>query len=94
MGNYTFNIHFTGFKQVRLELFQGDQEIDAVDFGFDSNLDTVLIQSVDKILKRNRITTSSLTEVKVVGDVDPNSSAYKIAQTWIEAVKALKNIGN
>jgi len=96
-------INFTGFKKIRLELTRvGDPgippkvgvrpEYRTVDFSFDSDLDTVLIESIDKVLKRNRIVTTSLKEVKIVGDVNPNSSAYKIAQTWIEAVKTFKNL--
>jgi hypothetical protein len=83
-------IDFTGFKQIRLRLLDNDQEIDGVDFSFDSNLDTVLIESVDKLLKKNTITESSLSGVQVVGDVNPNSAAYKVAQTFVEAVKTFK----
>jgi len=93
MGN-SLLINFTGFKQVRLELRTNGASTDAVDFSFDSNLDTLLIENVDKLLKKNTITTSSLQEVKIIGDIDPNSSAYKIAQTWIEAVKTFKNSEN
>ena len=96
-------INFTGFKKIRLELVRvGGFDISpevvvrperrAVDFSFDSDLDTVLIESIDKVLKRKRIDTTSLKEVKIVGEVNPNSSAYKIAQTWIEALKTFKNL--
>jgi hypothetical protein len=89
-NTFSLIINFIGFKQLRLELLNGAQKVEAVDFSFDSNLDTLLIENIDKVLKRNRITTSSLEEVKITGDVDPNSSAYKIAQTWLEAVKTFK----
>jgi hypothetical protein len=87
----TLTIDFAGHKLIQLRLFSDGREIDTVDFSFDSNLDTVLIESVDKLLKRNRITILSLREIAIVGQVDPNSSAYKIAQTFIEAQKTLKN---
>jgi len=85
---YNLIINFTGHKQIRLELEQDEGRVEAVDFSFDRNLDTLLIENIDKILKRNRITALSLGAVKVAGAVDPNSSAYKIVQTWIEAIKS------
>jgi len=89
-------INFTEKRgEVELELQEGKELIDALDFSFHANLDDLLITSVDKIFKRNRIETLSLKTIKVAGNVDKNSSAYKIAQTFIEAVKASKqaNIG-
>jgi hypothetical protein len=89
MDDLTLTIEFTGFKQVRLLLTGGGQQIDAVDFSFDSNLDTMLIDSLDIILKKNRIDSLSLHKVEVKGDVDPNSSAYKVAIACAEALKSL-----
>jgi hypothetical protein len=64
MDDLTLTIEFTGFKQVRLLLTGGGQQIDAVDFSFDSNLDTMLIDSLDIILKKNRIDSLSLHKVR------------------------------
>ena len=84
-------INFTENRgEVELKLLKGKKLIDALDFSFKGNLDDMLISSVDKILKKNRIETLSLKTIKIEGDVDKNSSAYKIAQTFIEAVKASK----
>ena len=82
------------FKEKRgeavLELKDGKRLIDTLTFDFEANLDSVLIAGVDKIMKRNRIETLSLKTVKVSGKVNKESSAYKIAQTFIEAIKASK----
>ena len=75
---------------MELKLQEGKKLIDSLTFDFEANLDSVLISAVDKILKRNRIETLSLKTVKVLGNVEKSSSAYKIAQTFIEAVKASK----
>ena len=84
-------INFTGKRGgVVLKLQDGRRLIDTLTFEFESNLDSVLIAAVDKILKRNRIDTSSLKTVKATGEVSKDSSAYKIAQTFIEAIKASK----
>lgn len=89
MDKVSLDIHFTGFKQVRLVLTRKGEQLDAVDFGFDSNLDTVLIDSIDKLLKKNTIDPLSLHSVNVTGDVDENSSAYKVAKACAEALKTL-----
>jgi len=71
-----------------LELMEGKKLIDSLTFEFEANLDTMLIAGVDKILKRNRIESLSLKTVKVSGNIEKSSSAYKIAQTFIEAIKS------
>ena len=82
------------FKEKRgegvLELMEGKKLIDSLTFEFEANLDTMLIAGVDKILKRNRIESLSLKTVKVSGNIEKSSSAYKIAQTFIEAIKSAK----
>ena len=76
--------------EVELKLLNGKRLIDTLTFEFESNLDSVLISAVDKIMKRNRIETLSLKTVKVAGNIEKSSSAYKIAQTFIEALKSSK----
>ena len=80
-------INFKDIGKIRLELKRGRMLIDALDFSFQSNLDDLLISSVDKILKRNRIDALSLKTIKIEGDVDKNSSSYKIALTFVQAWK-------
>ena len=76
--------------EIELSLKKGGKCIDTLTFDFEANLDSVLISAVDKILKRNKIETLSLKTVMVTGNVEKLSSAYKIAQTFIEAIKASK----
>jgi len=84
-------INFTEKRgEVELKLLNGKRLIDTLTFYFEANLDSVLISAVDKILGRNRIETLSLKTVKIAGEVEKSSSAYKIAQTFIEAIKASK----
>jgi len=84
-------INFTENKgEVELKLMEGKKCIDTLTFEFEANLDSVLISAVDKICKRNRIETLSLKTVKVAGNIEKSSSAYKIAQTFIEAIKSAK----
>lgn len=87
-------INFTEKRgEVRLELRDGKRLIDTLTFSFEANLDKVLIEAVDKILKRNRIDKLSLKTIRASGSVNPNSSAHKIALTFIEAWKVAKNKG-
>ena len=84
-------INFTEKRgEVELKLQDGKRLIDTLTFEFEANLDSVLISAVDKIMKRNRIETLSLKTVKVAGNIEKSSSAYKIAETFIEATKASK----
>ncbi|OGN13078.1 MAG: hypothetical protein A3J47_01135 [Candidatus Yanofskybacteria bacterium RIFCSPHIGHO2_02_FULL_43_22] len=84
-------INFTEKRgEGELKLQKGKVCIDTLTFDFEANLDSVLISAVDKICKRNRIETLSLKKVKVAGNIEKSSSAYKIAQTFVEAIKASK----
>ena len=84
-------INFTEKRgEVELKLQDGKRLIDTLTFEFEANLDSVLISAVDKIMKRNRIEALTLKTIKVSGKVDKGSSAYKIAQTFIEALKSSK----
>ena len=80
-------IYFKKIGEIELRLTNAGKLIYALDFSFNSNLDDLLISSVDKVLKENRIEALSLKTVRVEGDIDKNSSAYKIAVSFIEALK-------
>jgi hypothetical protein len=84
-------INFTEKRgEVELKLQEGKKCIDTLTFEFEANLDSMLISGVDKIFKRNRIETLTLKTIKATGKVDKGSSAYKIVQTFMEAIKASK----
>lgn len=85
-------IFFKKIGEIELKLKQGARLIDALDFSFHGNLDDLLISSVDKVLKENRIEALSLKTISVEGNVDKNSSAYKIALSFIKAWKEAKNL--
>ncbi len=88
MAKAMLEIVFTGYKRMRMILKRKRVVLAAVDFPFDKNLDTLLIVNLDKLLKQTRIDPLSLTEVSVRGDVDKNSSAYKIAKSFAVALAA------
>lgn len=83
-------INFKDRGNAELQLKRGGVLIDTLTFAFESNLDSELISAVDKICKRNRINPLSLKTLKVSGNVEKSSSAYKMAQTFIEAIKTRK----
>ena len=85
-------IFFKKVGEVELKLMSNKKLIDTLTFNFDANLDSVLIASVDKILKENRIETLSLKTISIAGEVDRNSSAYKIALSFIKAWKEAKKL--
>jgi hypothetical protein len=84
-------IHYLGEKKIQVLLKEGRAVMDTVDFEFDKNVDTLLLESVDKILKRNKIDITSLKNVRLVGDIDKNSSLYKIVKSFESAVDNLKD---
>ena len=79
--------------EIELRLLSGKVLISTLDFSFQGNLDDLLIAAVDKIMKRNRIGTLSLKTIKIEGNIDENSSAYKIALSFTKAWKEAKMVG-
>lgn len=79
---------FTGYKRLRVVLSRRGRELDRLDIAFHANLDTLLLEAVDTILKRNRIDKSSFFSCSVGGIIDKASSAYKIAKIWVAAIQA------
>ncbi len=82
-------INFKSIGNIALELKQDRKLIDILDFSFKADLDTVLIDTVDKFLKKNRINLLSLNRITIAGDIDKHSSAYTVVKTWISAVKGI-----
>ena len=81
-------IHFKTGLEVELRLYQSEQAIDQLIIGVDFNFDTVLVTSIDKIIKRNRIDKSSINTVKVSSEEDLSSVAFRVAQAVAEAIKS------
>lgn len=86
-------LNFKNIGEVEIRLRNGKRLIDTLDFSFRGNLDNLLISSVDKILKENRIEALSLKTLRIGGKVDSNSSAYKIALAFVKAWKSAKMVG-
>jgi hypothetical protein len=64
-----------------------DQEVFPLDFRFD----TMLVTSIDKVLKRNRIDRVSPLDVLMEGFVDESSMATLIARSVVAALKIKLN---
>jgi hypothetical protein len=89
-------IDVKGGKKISLILKEKKEIVDLADFVFNRNLDTLLVWSVDKFLKKNKIDGLSLTSIEVRGDVDKNSSLYRILgvfKSTVEGQKAHKKRG-
>ncbi len=72
---------------VKVQLKQGSTLLDEVDFTLDIHFDTVLVTSIDKILKENRIDRVSPLDVLLEGFDDEVSMSSLIARTVAEALK-------
>jgi hypothetical protein len=81
-------IFFKNDREVELLLSRGSIVVDQLIIGLDIHFDTVLVTSIDKVFKRNRIGKSSLNMVKVSPDSDLSSVAYRTAQAVVAAIKS------
>lgn len=72
---------------ISLQLKAGESLLDEVVFPLDIHFDTVLVSSIDKILKENRIDRVSPLETVLEGFDDGSSMASLIARSVAEALK-------
>ena len=80
-------IIFKNKQTVELQLIENNKIIDMLIIPLDFRFDTVLVTSIDKLLKENRIDRVSPLDTVLEGFEDESSMAYLIAKTVVEALK-------
>ncbi|KKT28451.1 MAG: hypothetical protein UW43_C0006G0015 [Candidatus Yanofskybacteria bacterium GW2011_GWA1_44_21] len=75
-------------NKVILELRNKKGLIDRLQIEPHLHLDSILISSVDKFFKRNKIKAEFIDNVKVKGIASPTSSSHRIIQTFAQALKS------
>lgn len=79
-------IHKEG-AEIKVRIERNGILLEEVVFPLDIHFDTVLVTSIDKLLKRNRIVEVSPLETMLEGFEDESSMSSLIARTVIEALK-------
>ena len=74
-------------ETVELQLTEKGEILDMLIIPLDFRFDTVLVTSIDKLLKKNRITRVSLTDITLEDFGDGSSMPFLIAKTVAEALK-------
>ncbi len=74
-------------ESVEVQLVDDKQVLDMLIMPLDFSFDKVLLTSIDKLLKRNRIRKVSLLEVVLEGFEEESSMSSLIARTVVEALK-------
>ncbi|HVZ11195.1 MAG TPA: hypothetical protein VG941_02170 [Candidatus Paceibacterota bacterium] len=77
----------SGPRELKLEIEENGSVKDQLIISLDMRLDTLLVTSIDKILKKNRIDLAHLKSVTIGENIDPASVAYGIARAVAEALK-------
>lgn len=85
--NFELKIIKKNQTEVELQLLKNSVVLDMLIMPLDFHFETVLVTSIDKILKENRIEKVSLFKVSSVGFEDDSSMASMIVKTVAEALK-------
>lgn len=72
---------------MELNLVHNGAVLDMLIMSLDFSFDTVLVTSIDKLLKKNRIARVSLSDIVLEGFGDESSMSSLIAKTVAEALK-------
>jgi len=73
--------------QITMKLLKKSQTIDSESFSYYHDLSDLLISHLDSLLKRNNIDTLALKSFKIRENVGEDSTSYKIAAAFVEALK-------
>ncbi len=84
-------IYFKSKQEVELKLIDEGKVLDVCIIPLDTTFDNMLVTSIDKILKENRMDLVSLKIVQVTGLTDEHSTSVKIAQTVAKAINTMIN---
>ena len=74
-------------ESVEVQLTEKGEVIDMLIMPLDFRFDTVLVTSIDKLLKRNRIARVSLLGIVLEGFEEESSMSSLIAKTVVEVLK-------
>ncbi len=74
-------------ESVEVQLIANERVLDMLIIPLDFSFDTVLVTSIDKLLKRNRIARVSLSDIVLDGFENESSMSSLIAKTVVEALK-------
>jgi len=74
-------------ESVELRLTKDEVVVDMLIMPLDFRFDTVLVTSIDKLLKKNRIVRASSLDVVLEGFGDESSTSFLIAKTVAQALK-------
>jgi tRNA A37 threonylcarbamoyladenosine modification protein TsaB len=72
---------------ITLELSDKGRAVDIETAKYYHDIDDVLITSIDRLLKRNKIDIKSLKSYRILGNLGSDSTSYKIAQAFVEGLK-------
>ena len=74
-------------EEVEVQITENGRVLGMLIIPLDFRFDTVLVTSIDKLLKENRIDRVSPLDIVLEGFEDESSMAYLIAETVVEALK-------
>ncbi|MEK7645734.1 MAG: hypothetical protein AAB374_01320 [Patescibacteria group bacterium] len=74
-------------ESVEVQLIEKEAVVDMLIMPLDFNFDTVLVTSIDKLLKRNRITKVSSLDIVLEDFEDESSASSMVVRTVAEALK-------
>lgn len=74
-------------NRVTLNLLEKNQAIDSETALYYHDLSELLISVLDKLLNRHKLSRRMLKSFKINNNLGNNSTSYKIAQSFIQALK-------
>ena len=81
-------IFFKKPNGVSLILTENEKPVDRADFQFDRNLEAILISGLDKILNKNKMSLSSLKNIRIGGEIRKDSLSFQITRSFQKALNS------
>jgi hypothetical protein len=73
-------------KILKIQLKQGNKIIEEKYLTLDKDFDIILIKTIDKIIKNNKINKLSLKKAKIIGKINPEAMFGMILNSIVKAI--------
>jgi len=70
----------------RLNLVSGNRTVDTLKWQENNNLSRVLLERIDRTLKKNEVSLDKICGYKIMGKVPKNYTSYRIAKITFESL--------
>jgi len=77
-------------NKVKLDLFDRNKDIDSLNWEDNNSMSRLLLEKIDKLLRRNGIALDKISDYKIISKVPKKYTSYRIAEITLKSLIMVK----